>query len=332
MTIILTGAAGFIGFHVAQRLLAQGHEVLGVDDLTPYYDVRLKEQRLAALRSSAGFRFEQRDVAAPGALEGLLEPGGVVCHLAAQAGVRHSLDQPFAYAHSNLTGFLAVLEACRHAKSRHLVYASSSSVYGNQAQAPFRADQPADHPVSLYAATKRANELMAHSYSHLYGMPSTGLRFFTVYGPWGRPDMAYWSFTEAILAGKPIRLFNHGQQRRDFTWIDDVAQAVVAVVAGPPSRPDLTRGAAASTAPWRIYNIGNSQPVTLGEFVACIERACGRQAIIEYAPAQPGDVELTAADCTPLARDYGFSPATPLAVGIERFVRWYRDWSGSAAG
>jgi UDP-glucuronate 4-epimerase len=330
--ILVTGAAGFVGFHVARRLLADGRPVVGIDNLNAYYDPALKQARLDELAKDQGFRFIKLDLADRAGMTALFSEYRFpqVIHLAAQAGVRHSLIDPHAYADANLTGFLNVLEGCRHAKSRHLVYASSSSVYGANTQMPFSTAQNVDHPLSLYGATKKANELMAHAYAHLFGVPTTGLRFFTVYGPWGRPDMAMWLFTDAILAGRPIKLFNHGSMRRDFTYVDDVTEAVVRLIdrpaAGDPSwsgdRPDP----ATSRGPWRVYNIGNHTPVEVCEVVRLIEEAVGKAAIRELMPMQPGDVPETCADVNDLRRDVGFTPATPINVGVGRFVDWFRAY------
>ena len=322
MTILLTGVAGFIGFHVAKRLLARGERVFGIDSLNSYYDVRLKQARLAQLEGERAFRFAKVDIGVEGALDNVLadEPIGRVVHLAAQAGVRHSLTAPFDYVRSNLTGHMVMLEYCRHRRPfQHLVYASSSSVYGGNTKQPFSETDPVDRPVSLYAATKRADELMSHSYAHLYGLPQTGLRFFTVYGPWGRPDMAMWLFTEAILAGRPITLFNHGKMRRDFTFIDDIVSGVVAALDRPPT--------ANGEAPHRLYNIGNNHPHDLWELVGLLERETGRKAQTHLAPMQPGDVAETFADIAAIERDLGFRPCTPLALGVERFVSWYRSYN-----
>jgi UDP-glucuronate 4-epimerase len=335
--ILVTGAAGFIGYHVARRLLELGREVVGIDNLNDYYDPRLKRARCAQLARSSRFRFERVDIADRDAMARLFAAHGFgdVVHLAAQAGVRYSLDHPHAYADANLTGFLNVLEGCRHVGCRHLVYASSSSVYGANSRMPFRTSDNVDHPLSLYGATKKANELMAHAYAHLFGVPATGLRFFTVYGPWGRPDMAMWLFTEAISAGKPIKLFNHGNMRRDFTFIDDAVEAVVRLIDRPPAAspgwsaddPDP----ATSAAPWRVYNIGNSRPVEVNEVVRLIERAVGKKAVRELLPMQPGDVPETYADTAPLEAAVGFAPKTPIAQGIERFVAWHREYSKAYA-
>ncbi len=327
-TVLVTGAAGFIGFHLARALLDRGIPVVGVDNLTPYYDPALKRARLAELAGAAGFRFEPLDLAdrdASAALFAELRPRRVV-HLAAQAGVRYSLEAPFAYIDANLVGTTSVLEGCRHHGCEHLVFASTSSVYGGNTKLPFKETDPVDHPVSLYAATKRANELMAHTYAHLYGLPATGLRFFTVYGPWGRPDMAYFSFTEAIRAGRPIRLFNHGAMRRDFTYVDDVVEAMVRLIDVPPAPADRA-APDRSTAPFRLYNIGNHTPVPLRDFLAVLEHLLGARAIVEEAPMQPGDVEATFADVDALRDAVGFAPTTSLEDGLARFVAWYDAWS-----
>ena len=332
MNVLVTGAAGFIGSHVSRALLARGDSVVGFDNLNDYYDVSLKQARLGRLLADKGFTFVKgslEDAAAVGALFAG-RPFDRVIHLAAQAGVRYSLTNPGAYVQSNLVGFLNVLEACRHAQTPHLAYASSSSVYGLNAHFPFSVHDVVDHPVSLYAATKKANELMAHTYSHLYGLPTTGLRFFTVYGPWGRPDMALFLFTKAILAGKPIDVFNHGRMRRDFTYVDDIVQGVVRVadrVAAP--NPDWDAAApdpGTSPAPYRVYNIGNHTPVELDHFIGAIEAALGKKAVRNYLPMQPGDVAATSADVEDLRRDVGFAPATPIETGIARFIAWYREY------
>ncbi len=322
MHILLTGAAGFIGMHTAQRLLARGDTVTGIDNLNDYYDPALKQARLAQLQGLPGFRFERLDVADRAGMEALFarERFDAVVHLAAQAGVRYSISHPHAYLESNLTGFGHVLEGCRAQGVGHLVYASSSSVYGGNTKMPFEESDPVDHPVSLYAATKKANELMAHTYSHLYRLPATGLRFFTVYGPWGRPDMAYFSFTKAVLEGRPIDVFNHGDMKRDFTWIDDIVEGVLRVL-DKPATPEKEGGA-----PYRVFNIGNHDPVQLMAFIACIERATGREATKRLLPMQAGDVPATYASTQALHDWVGFAPATPLAEGIERFVRWYRGY------
>ena len=332
MAILVTGAAGFIGFHLTERLLARGETVIGLDNLNDYYEVALKEARLARLQAQAGFAFHRLDLADRAGMERLFGDESIdrVVQLAAQAGVRYSLTHPHAYAESNLTGFLHVLEGCRSRSVAHLVYASSSSVYGGNTAMPFRAEASADHPLALYGATKKANEAMAHAYSHLYGIPTTGLRFFTVYGPWGRPDMALFSFTRAILAGEPIPVFNHGHHKRDFTYVDDVVEGIVRVLDRParpdpafdPARPDPS----ASSAPYRLYNIGNGQPVDLITYIRTLEAALGRAARLDLQPMQPGDVPDTWADCTPLQRDTGYKPSTPVSEGIARFVAWYRDY------
>ena len=332
MNVLVTGAAGFIGFHVSRALLARGDAVVGFDNLNDYYDVSLKQARLDRLLADKGFAFVKgslEDAAAVGALFAG-RPFDRVIHLAAQAGVRYSLTNPGAYVQSNLVGFLNVLEACRHAQTPHLAYASSSSVYGLNAHYPFSVHDNVDHPVSLYAATKKANELMAHTYSHLYGLPTTGLRFFTVYGPWGRPDMALFKFTKAILAGQPIDVYNHGRMRRDFTYVDDIVQGVVRVAdrIAPPN-PDWDAAApdpGTSPAPYRVYNIGNHTPVELDRFIAVIEETLGKKAVRHDLPMQPGDVAATCADVDDLRRDVGFAPATPLETGIARFMEWYRDY------
>jgi UDP-glucuronate 4-epimerase len=331
----ITGAAGFVGYHIANAMLEQGRTVIGFDNLNPYYDPAIKRGRLAELEGRPGWRFIEGDLTDAAALRAAVADAGAdsVIHMAAQAGVRWSLDHPEAYVASNLVGFTNVLEACRHASVRHLVYASSSSVYGANTKTPFAVGDAVDHPVSLYAATKKANELMAHSYSHLYGLPTTGLRFFTVYGPWGRPDMAYWKFTESILAGKPIDVFGGGVLKRDFTYVDDVVEAIGRIADRPPQGnpawsgddPDPTT----SIAPWRIYNIGNHSPVSVNEMIGLLEQLCGRKAIRVEKPRQPGDVEITYADVEALRRDFGFEPRTTLAEGLGRFVEWYRAWSST---
>ncbi len=323
MVVLVTGAAGFIGYHLGEALLARGETVIGVDNLNDYYDPALKRARLARLERHAGFLFHHLDIADDGAMVELARAAGDVdgvVHLAAQAGVRYSLVNPQAYGRSNLMGHLNVLELCRHMKGlRHFVYASSSSVYGGNTKLPFSEDDPVDRPVSLYAATKKADELMSECYSHLYGLPATGLRFFTVYGPWGRPDMAYYGFTRAIFGGEPIHVFNHGDMKRDFTYIDDVVEGVLAALDRPPEG----RGGAA---PHRVYNIGNHRPEPLMHFIATIERAVGRKAVLRMAPMQPGDVKETYADIAAIQRDLGFSPKTPIEEGIPRFVEWYRGY------
>lgn len=332
MRVLVTGAAGFIGNETARILLERGDEVVGIDNLNDYYDPALKQARLARLDGHNRFSFEQLDLADRDGMARLFAEGRFerVVHLGAQAGVRFSIENPQAYLDSNLTGFGHVLEGCRRNGVEHLVYASSSSVYGANTRTPFRVEDNVDHPVSLYAATKKANEGMAHAYSHLYGLPTTGLRFFTVYGPWGRPDMAPMIFTRKILAGEPIEVFNEGKHERDFTYVDDIVEGVVRVldqVASPdPAWSSDDPGPATSSAPWRLYNIGNSDPVPLMEFIATIEQALGRKAVMEMKPRQPGDVLRTAADVSALEAAVGFRPHTPLAEGIGRMVRWYRDF------
>jgi UDP-glucuronate 4-epimerase len=327
--VLVTGAAGFIGMHVARRLLADGRDVLGVDDLNAYYDPRLKEARVAELRAFHNFEFVRADIAKSGPIAELFAAHRFpqVVHLAAQAGVRHSLVDPHAYANANLTGFLNVLEGCRHSGCRHLVYASSSSVYGANTRVPFSTSDNVDHPLSLYGATKKANELMAHAYAHLFALPATGLRFFTVYGPWGRPDMAMWLFADAIMQGRPIKLFNHGQMRRDFTYVDDVVETVVRLVPRPPAPNPAWSGTApdpaTSLAPWHVYNIGNNRPVEVTEVVRLIEEAIGKPAVREMLPMQPGDVPETCADVAALERAVGFRPMTPIGEGVRRFVDWF---------
>jgi UDP-glucuronate 4-epimerase len=332
MKILVTGAAGFIGARLSERLLARGDEVVGLDNLNDYYDVALKEARLARLAGQPGFSFYRQDIVDGPALKALFErvrPQRVM-HLAAQAGVRYSITHPHAYTESNITGFLNVLEACRWHPVEHLVYASSSSVYGANTSMPFSIHDNVDHPVSLYAATKKANELMAHTYSHLYGLPTTGLRFFTVYGPWGRPDMSLFLFTRSILAGKPIDVFNYGNHQRDFTYVDDIVEGVIRCIDTPATGSPTWRGdhpdPGTSAAPYRLYNIGNNSPVALMDFIATLERALGREAIKNFLPLQAGDVPATYADVTALVADMGYRPTTPLAVGIGNFVRWYKEY------
>ncbi len=334
MRVLVTGAAGFIGFHTARALAARGDEVIGLDIVNDYYDVALKEARLAGLAEVANFRLERIDLADRSGMERVfreVQPQRVV-HLAAQAGVRYGATNPHAYADSNLTGFLNILEGCRHGGVEHLVYASSSSVYGANTTMPFSVNQSVDHPLSLYAATKKANELMAHSYAHLYRLPVTGLRFFTVYGPWGRPDMSPILFASRIAAGQPIDVFNHGRHRRDFTYIDDIIEGVVRVLDRTAEPDPCWNGAkpdpASSSAPYRVYNIGNNQPVELMHFIACLERSLGRTAQKRFLPMQPGDVPDTYADIEALATDVGFRPSTPIEVGVERFVAWFKGYYG----
>ena len=329
---LVTGAAGFIGLHTAQRLLQRGDQVVGVDNLNDYYDVQLKQDRLEQLSGNDRFEFRRLDLADREATARLFRDGPfeTVIHLAAQAGVRYSVENPPAYVDSNLVGFGNVLEGCRHHGTRHLTYASSSSVYGANTEMPFSVSHNVDHPVSLYAATKKANELMAHSYSHIYGLPTTGLRFFTVYGPWGRPDMALFRFTRAILAGEPIDLYNHGKMRRDFTYVDDVVEGVVRVAdrvpTGDPQWSGDEPNPATSSAPYRVFNIGNHSPVSLEHFIEVLERCLGMSATKNYLPMQPGDVPATYADVAALQQWVDFRPETPLETGVERFVAWYRDY------
>jgi len=324
MTVLLTGAAGFIGFHVARALLDRGERVVGVDNLSSYYDPSLKRARLAQLAGEAAFTFHELDIADRAAVFAMTEAVPEidrVVHLAAQAGVRYSLENPFAYAETNVLGHLVVLEASRRlARLRHLVYASSSSVYGGNSKLPFSVDDRVDSPVSLYAATKRADELIGHCYAHLYGLPVTGLRFFTVYGPWGRPDMAYYSFTRAIFEGRPIRVFNRGEMQRDFTYIDDVVPGVLAALDRPPEGADGV--------PHRLYNLGNHRAEKLLKFIAVLESACGREAAKEFVAMQPGDMEATYADIEPARRDLGFDPGTRIEEGLPLFVSWYRSYHG----
>ena len=334
MKYLLTGAAGFIGFHTTRRLLARGHEVLGLDNLNEYYDVTLKHARLARLQNEPGFRFVKLDLADDAGMRDLFarEKFQRVVHLAAQAGVRYSLEAPHAYIHSNVTGTLNVLEGCRHNGVEHLVYASTSSVYGANTNMPFSVHNIADHPLSLYASTKRANELMAHNYSSLFKLPTTGLRFFTVYGPWGRPDMALFMFTRRILDGQPIDVFNNGNHKRDFTFVDDIAEGVVRAserVAQPdPKWNSNAPDPCTSNAPYRIYNIGNSAPVPLMRYIEVLEECLGRKATKNFLPLQLGDVPETSADITDLERDVGYRPATPVEVGVRRFVDWYLQYYG----
>jgi UDP-glucuronate 4-epimerase len=328
--VLVTGAAGFIGFHVARRFLESGRAVVGVDSMDPYYDPALKEARRNELAKFPAFEFHRLDLADRARAAPLFADYRfpLVVHLAAQAGVRHSLVHPHAYSAANLEGFLNVLEGCRHNGCQHLLFASSSSVYGANDRLPFSVHHPVDHPISLYGATKRANELMAHAYSHLFEMPATGLRFFTVYGPWGRPDMAMFIFASAIAEGRPIRLFNFGKMRRDFTYVDDVVQAVVRLADRIPRRDEasVTGDPATSAAPWRIYNVGNNKTVEISRVVALIEAELGRKAIVELVEMQPGDVAETCADVDDLMRDAGFRPDTPIEDGIRRFIAWFREY------
>ena len=338
MKILVTGAAGFIGMHVARILLERGDEVIGIDNLNDYYDPRLKLARLEQLKPYPGFRFERMDIADPAATTHLFaaEKFQRVINLAAQAGVRYSLQNPLAYLQSNVVGFGNILEGCRHNNVEHLVYASSSSVYGANVRMPFSTQDSVDHPVSLYAATKKTNELMAHTYSHLYGLPTTGLRYFTVYGPWGRPDMSPWLFTSAILEGRAIDVYNHGKMQRDFTYVDDIAAGTVRVM-DHTARPDPdfdpeNPNPGCGRAPFKVYNIGNHQPVELMTFIGTIEAALGQEARKNFLPMQPGDVMATYADVEDLKRDIGFEPKTPLAVGIGHWAKWYREYQNSIAG
>ena len=332
MKILVTGAAGFIGFNFTQRLLDRGDEVIGVDNLNAYYAVSLKEARLAQLMERPGFRFVKMDIADREGMARLFaeETPQRVVNLAAQAGVRYSLRDPHAYVDANLVGFINILESCRHHEVEHLVYASSSSVYGASAITPFSVHHNVDHPLSLYAATKKANELMAHTYSHLYNLPTTGLRFFTVYGPWGRPDMALFIFTRAILDGQPIDVYNFGRMQRDFTYIDDIVEGMVRILDRVP-QPDPTWNAVtvdpgSSSAPYKLYNIGNHHPEELLRFIAVIEACLGKKAQVNLLPLQPGDVPATCADIEDLIRDTGFCPMTPIEIGIRRFIDWYREY------
>ncbi|GBF25499.1 UDP-N-acetylglucosamine 4-epimerase [bacterium MnTg02] len=335
MKVLVTGAAGFIGFHTSKALLDRGDHVVGFDNLNPYYDAKLKQDRLARLQGRNGFSFVQNDLEDREAVETLFreERFDRVIHLAAQAGVRYASENPHAYIDSNLVGFLHILEGCRRNDVEHLVYASSSSVYGANTEMPFSVHQNVDHPLSLYAATKKANELMAHSYSHLYEMPVTGLRFFTVYGPWGRPDMSLFKFTKNILAGEPIDVYNYGDHVRDFTYIDDIVEGVVRcldrIAASNPDWDSDAPDPATSSAPYRLYNIGNNNPVELMHFIACIENALGREAEKNMLPMQPGDVRKTYADVDDLVEDMGYRPSTEIETGIQNFIDWYRDYYGN---
>ena len=333
MKYLVTGCAGFIGSHVTAALLDRGEQVVGLDDLNPYYDVRLKEARLARLKGRSGFSFLKADVADTVAVAETFSRNRLerVIHLAAQAGVRYSLTHPHAYVDANVTGFLNILEGCRHSGVPHLVYASSSSVYGANTKAPFAETDPCDHPVSLYAASKRANELMAHTYSHLFGLPTTGLRFFTVYGPWGRPDMALFLFTRAILAGQPIQVFNAGRMRRDFSYVEDIVDGVLRAAERipAPGRMPVPPSPAAAAAPYRVYNLAGRGSVELTRLINVLEAALGRQATRELVPMQPGDVPETAADLTLAERDLGYDPKTSIEEGVPRFVAWYREYHGA---
>ncbi len=330
MKILVTGAAGFIGFYVCKRLLALGHQVTGIDNLNDYYDVQLKQDRLKQLEGHTGFKFIRLDLADREGIAALFAEGQFqrVIHLGAQAGVRYSLQNPMVYADSNLVGTLTILEGCRHHRVEHLVYASSSSVYGMNSKMPFSTSDRVDHPVSLYAATKKANELMAHTYSHLYGIPTTGLRFFTVYGPWGRPDMAMFLFTKAIAEGKPIKVFNNGNMQRDFTYIDDIVEGIIRIQALPPKADSTWAGddPSKSSAPYKVFNIGNNQPVKLMTFIEAIERSLAKEAVKEYLPMQDGDVPATYADIDDLQQLTGFKPATSIEAGVASFVQWYKEY------
>ena len=333
MRWLVTGGAGFIGFHLSRRLLDEGEEVVVLDDLNDSYDPRLKQARLHELRGHDRFRFRRADLADAAAVDDAITTGGlpdVIVNLAAQAGVRHSQDAPDRCIHSNVVGFGVLLEACRRHQVGHLVYASSSSVYGEASTTPFDVDAPADHPVSLYAATKRANELMAHSYSHLFGLPATGLRFFTVYGPWGRPDMAYWRFTQALVEGRPLRVFGDGSAVRDFTYIDDIVEGIVLVGRTPPAPSPRwqagTTSLGSARAPWRLYNIGHGEQMTIGALVELLESLTGRRADISWEPTRPGDLAVTHADTSALEAATGFTPSTTVADGMAAFVRWYETW------
>jgi UDP-glucuronate 4-epimerase len=334
-SVLVTGAAGFIGYHLSERLLQEGHSVTGIDNLNPYYDIGLKKARLERLTLFKNFTFFEMDLSALESMEKIFKNArfDVVVNLAAQAGVRYSLENPHAYVNSNLVGFVNVLECCRHEAVKHLVFASSSSVYGANTTMPFSVHHNVDHPVSLYGATKKANELMAHTYSHLFGLPCTGLRFFTVYGPWGRPDMALFLFTRAILEEKPIQVFNHGKMQRDFTYIDDIVEGVVRIMGRQPEPNPTWRGddpdPGTSYVPYKIYNIGNNNPVELTDFIATIEKALGRKAQKEFLDLQPGDVVATYADIDDLIEDVGFRPRTSIDVGIERFIEWYGAYYGA---
>ncbi len=331
MNVLVTGAAGFIGFHVAQKLLARGEQVVGLDNLNDYYDVNLKLARLKQIEDLPGFTFAKMDLQDRPAMDALFEQHDfdAVINLAAQAGVRYSLENPQAYIDSNVVGFTNILECCRHHKIGHLVYASSSSVYGMNSAMPFSIHDNVDHPISLYAASKKANELMAHTYSHLFGIPTTGLRFFTVYGPWGRPDMALFLFTKAILAGEPIKVFNNGQMQRDFTYIDDIVEGVIRVMDKPATPNTAWDGATpdpgTSSAPYRLFNIGNNNPIMLTDFIAAIEKALGRTAQRELLPMQPGDVAATYANIEDLIDAVDYRPQTPVQVGIDNFIAWYLE-------
>ncbi len=333
--VLVTGAAGFIGFHLAEKYLREGRTVVGFDNVNDYYDVSLKEARLARLTAQPGFSFARADLTDRAAIDALFQQHrfAIVVNLAAQAGVRYSLTNPQSYVRSNIEGFVNILEACRHFEVRHLVYASSSSVYGANTNMPFSVDQNVDHPVSLYGATKKSNELLAHSYSHLFGLPTTGLRFFTVYGPWGRPDMAMFIFAKAIMAGEPIKVFNHGEMERDFTYVDDIVEGVYRLAdltaTSDPSWSGDDPKPGSSNAPWRIYNIGNNNPVSLLHLIEVLEQCLGKTAIKDFLPIQPGDVPSTYADIEALGQAVDFRPATPIELGVARFIDWFRDFYGA---
>jgi UDP-glucuronate 4-epimerase len=332
MSILVTGAAGFIGFHVCQRLLLEGHQVIGIDNLNDYYDVSIKRARLLLLEKNPQFAFYKLDLANQDDLHDLFRNHSIklVIHLAAQAGVRYSIDHPHSYVSSNINGFLTILEACRHFPVEHLIYASSSSVYGANTKIPFSTQDSTDHPLNMYAATKKANELMAHTYSHLFNIPTTGLRFFTVYGPWGRPDMAYYSFTRDIIEGKPLQLFNNGDMSRDFTYIDDIVEEILCLLDSPPKPDDSWNSCNpnpdSSFAPYKIYNIGNHHPVKLADFIRTLEKLLNKKANIVFLPMQPGDVKETYSDITSLQEATGFSPVTTIETGLSRFVDWYKQY------
>jgi UDP-glucuronate 4-epimerase len=329
MQVLVTGVAGFVGFHLAQRLLADDMQVYGIDNLNDYYDVQLKYDRLAQLKPHSQFTFQLLDLSDRQGVADLFQAHSFdyVVNLAAQAGVRYSLTNPMAYVDSNLTGFVNILEGCRHSEAiQHLVYASSSSVYGANKKVPFSTSDGVDHPVSLYAATKKANELMAHTYSHLYNLPTTGLRFFTVYGPWGRPDMAYFKFVKSIESGQPIDIYNFGEMQRDFTYVDDIIEGIVRVMKNPPAKISKTNGSEMTQPPYKLYNIGNNQPVTLMRFIEVIEQTLGKEAKKNLLPMQPGDVPVTYADVDELMHDVGFRPSTSIEDGINRFVQWFKQY------
>jgi UDP-glucuronate 4-epimerase len=332
MKILVTGAAGFIGFYLSRRLLNEGHEVCGIDNLNDYYDVNLKKARLSIIEKDNNFKFVIGDLADREQIKTLFETNqfDYVVNLAAQAGVRYSIENPASYVDSNLVGFGNILEGCRHSGVKHFVYASSSSVYGLNTNMPFSVRHNVDHPISLYAASKKANELMAHTYSYLYNLPTTGLRFFTVYGPWGRPDMAYYLFTKAILNNEPIKVFNNGEMQRDFTYIDDIIEGVIRVISNiPKADPDwssIKPNPSTSCVPYKLYNIGNNQPVSLMSFIEAIENAIGKKAVKQYLPMQPGDVQATYADIDDLIKDTGFKPSTSIEEGINNFIRWYNEY------